>query len=79
VYCYLWEYVGTIQIPHHGDLKAYCDSELTKRFYNCPISFGKHNSYGHPSSLVIAKILSKFSCPIMVTEDLDSVFIETIL
>ncbi len=73
-----WKSVGTIQIPHHGDIKSFDKSVLNNKYYLCPISVGEKNSYGHPSSKVIANILSQDSCPILVTENLSSGFIEHI-
>ena len=73
-----WENVGTIQIPHHGDIKAFNKKVLKDHYYCCPISVGKNNSYGHPSNKVIAEILSNRSCPVLVTEELDSMYIEII-
>jgi len=73
-----WKSVGTIQISHHGDIKSFDKSILNDEYYFCPISVGKTNSYGHPSSKVIADILSQNSCPILITENLSSGFIESI-
>ena len=73
-----WKSVGTIQIPHHGDIKNFDKFVLDDKYYWCPISVGEKNSYGHPSSKVIADILSQDSCPILVTENLSSGFIEYI-
>ncbi len=73
-----WKSVGTIQIPHHGDIKCFDQSILDKKNYCCPISVGEKNSYGHPSYKVIAKILRQRSCPILVTENTSSGFIEVI-
>ena len=73
-----WKSVGTIQIPHHGDIKSFDKSVFDDRYYWCPISVGEKNSYGHPSSKVITDILSQDSCPILVTENLSSGFIEHI-
>lgn len=73
-----WASVGTIQIPHHGDLKSFDKSILDDKYYWCPISVGEKNSYGHPSPKVIANIISQDSCPILVTENLSSCFIEHI-
>ena len=73
-----WDSVGTIQIPHHGDKNSFEKDVLDDRYFICPISVGKNNSYGHPSMDVIADILSRDSCPILITEDLDSGFVETI-
>lgn len=73
-----WKSVGTIQIPHHGDLKSFDKNVLNDKYYWCPISVGEKNSYGHPSSRVIANILSQNSLPILVTENLTSSYIECI-
>ena len=73
-----WKSVGTIQIPHHGDIISFDKFVLDDKYYWCPISVGEKNSYGHPSSKVIADILSQDSCPILVTENLSSAFIEYI-
>jgi beta-lactamase superfamily II metal-dependent hydrolase len=73
-----WKNVGTIQIPHHGDLKSFDKNILNDRYYLCPISVGENNTYGHPSYKLIANILSHKSCPILVTENSTSGFIEYI-
>lgn len=76
IFKYYWNTVGTIQIPHHGDLSSFDKGILSDKYYMCPISVGEKNSYGHPSSKVIADILGHRSCPILITENLTSVFIE---
>lgn len=73
-----WKSVGTIQIPHHGDIKSFDESVLYDKYYWCPISVGETNTYGHPSCTVISKVISQDSCPILVTENLTSGFIEHI-
>ena len=73
-----WKSVGTIQIPHHGDIKSFDKSVLDDKYYWCPISVGKTNTYGHPSCTLVSKILNQESCPILVTENLSSGFIEHI-
>lgn len=73
-----WNTVGTIQIPHHGDVKCFNTSFFDGRFYICPISVGTKNTYGHPSSLVISSILSNNSIPLGVTEKLNSGLIQII-
>jgi len=78
IFSKFWNSVGTIQIPHHGDLKSFDKNILDDKYYWCPISVGKKNTYGHPSYKVIANILSQDSCPILVTEDISSGFIEYI-
>jgi hypothetical protein len=78
IFKYYWENVGTIQIPHHGDIKSFNRKILDDKHYCCPISVGKNKPYGHPSDKVIADILSSRSCPIKVTEELNSEYIEII-
>ncbi len=78
IYKPYWDSVGTIQIPHHGDKHSFNKDVLDDRYFTCPISVGKTNSYGHPSYKVISDILSRDCCPILITEDLDSGFVETI-
>jgi len=73
-----WKSVGTIQIPHHGDIKSFDKNILDDKYYWCPISVGEKNSYGHPSYKVISEIISQKSCPILVTENLISGFGEYI-
>lgn len=78
IYSNYWDFIGTIQIPHHGSLSSFDASILDNRQFLCPISVGKNNSYGHPSQEVISEILLNESCPLLVTEDVDSTFVETI-
>ena len=78
IYSNYWDLIGTIQIPHHGSLSSFDASILDNRQFLCPISVGKNNSYGHPSQEVISEILLNKSCPLLVTEDVDSTFVETI-
>ncbi len=73
VFARYWDKVGTIQVPHHGDVKCYNDLFFGGRSYFCPISVGE-NGYGHPSSAVIQSILSNNSIPILVTEKNSSTF-----
>lgn len=73
-----WKYVGTVQIPHHGSLKDFNSTFMIKPGLICPISFGKTNTYGHPSLNVISQIKSKGCTPLHVTEDLDTGAIQII-
>ncbi len=75
---FLWKNVGTIQIPHHGDIKAFDKLILSGSSFCCPISFGTNNSYGHPSTKIIGEIRNNQSCPISITEKLDSFHVEII-
>ena len=74
----LWNRVGTIQIPHHGDIKSFDKQVISSGNYCCPISLSTNNSYGHPSMSVIADIIQNRCCPILVTEKLNSFHIEMI-
>ena len=79
IYRKYWDLIGTIQIPHHGSLTtSFNENVLEGKQFLCPISVGKNNQYGHPSREVIKKIHLHNSCPILVTEDVDSKFIEII-
>lgn len=78
IYKKYWKLIKTIQIPHHGSLYSFVENVLESSYFFCPISVGKNNSYGHPSTKVISEILSHKSYPIYVTEDVDSIFIEII-
>lgn len=73
-----WDKVGTVQIPHHGDIKCFNTNFLDGRMYFCPISVGTKNTYGHPSTIVRSSILANSSHPIEVTEYLNSGFIQII-
>ena len=78
IYKKYWDIIGTIQIPHHGSWKSFKANALNNGPFLCPISVGKKNSYGHPSPKVICDILLKRSFPILVTESVDSTFVEII-
>lgn len=74
----VWDNVGTLQIPHHGSFNDFNPSVI-KPLYCCPMSVGSKNSYGHPSTKVISSILASKALPILVTEELSSLYIEHIL
>lgn len=78
IFSIYWKYVGTIQIPHHGAIQNFQENVLDDMYYICPISAKKNNKH-HPSSKVIAKIISQNSYPILITEDTNSEFIEKIV
>lgn len=72
-----WQYVNTIQIPHHGAEHNFDKSVLSDKFYICPISARKNNK-NHPSPVVVKMIIDQSSCPILITEDPKTKFIENI-
>lgn len=74
-----WNNVKTIQVPHHGDIKCFDVNILNDNYYNCPISFGKNNNYGHPAGSVTSNIISLGSFPYFITEDMNSLYIQDFL
>ena len=75
----LFDYVGTIQIPHHGSRHNFHEEIIKDSMKIGVISFGKNNSYGHPSSRVIERIIMNECYPISVTEEQDSELIQIII
>jgi hypothetical protein len=76
VYGKHWQHVGVVQIPHHGDQNSFDSSSIANGDFLCPMSVGNGNIYGHPSPQVISEILLSGSHPILVTDDLDSIFMD---
>lgn len=70
--------IGTIQIPHHGDINSYNSSTFKSGEFICPISYGIKNTYGHPSPIIISDLIANDCIPIHITEDNDSYFIQHI-
>lgn len=70
--------VSTIQVPHHGSRRSYSSvlfTPLSNVLY-CVISFGKNNSYRHPSGYVVNDMLRFNKYVKYVTEDKDSILIQ---
>lgn len=63
------EQVGTIQIPHHGSINNFNKNVFLTGNYICPISFGKTNTYGHPSKNLINILKDNQNYPIEITEE----------
>lgn len=63
-----WNYIGCVQVPHHGSYRNYNSrfSSLNSFFV---ISAGKNNKYRLPSGLVIKDLISERKYPFIVTED----------
>lgn len=72
IYRNRFQNVGTIQIPHHGDLSSFNVNVFQPGRYYCPISYGVNNTYGHPSNQLIHHLLESRCDPISVTEKCDS-------
>ncbi len=71
-----WNNVGTIQIPHHGDLKSFCKNMFHEMI--CPISHGGNNNYGHPSAQVISDLRNDGNRPVYITDNLGSYYVQEI-
>ena len=65
------DFVGCIQIPHHGSKNNYnANISVYNTYY--VISAGARNMYGHPHSFVIKSLLLNDTNPLVVTEEADS-------
>jgi len=78
VYRSVFEMVGTIQIPHHGDHKSFKPDIFSGRRIICPISVGVDNDYGHPSLQVMSNLIESECYPVLITEKSDDYMIEVI-
>lgn len=63
-----WDYIGCVQIPHHGSYKSYNRnfSEMNAFFV---ISVGKMNKYKHPSADVLKSLIINHKYPLIVNEE----------
>ena len=66
-----WNYIGCIQIPHHGSKHNY-NSEFSKMNAYTIISAGSSNKYRHPHSSVVKNLIVNRSELYLVTESLQS-------
>ncbi len=66
-----WEYIGCLQIPHHGSRYNYNSAFSTLDAYHI-ISASKKNRHQHPHSYVIKDLLLNNSYPYIVSEDVGS-------
>ncbi len=66
-----WEYIGCLQIPHHGSRYNYNRNFSTLNAYHI-ISASKKNRHQHPHSYVIKDLLLNNSYPYIVSEDVGS-------
>ncbi|MBN8694582.1 MAG: MBL fold metallo-hydrolase [Bacteroidetes bacterium] len=70
--------LGTLQIPHHGSAHNFSDYILGTHPCLCVVSVGNFNTYGHPSQDVLNSILRSNGRPQVVTENIESIYIQTI-
>ncbi|MEC7262450.1 MAG: MBL fold metallo-hydrolase [Bacteroidota bacterium] len=78
VYRKYMDLVGTIQIPHHGDIKSFNSTNFTNGEFFCPISVGSRNTYGHPSSALIADLIAHNNYVVTISENPRDLYIEVI-
>lgn len=78
VYNQQWKWVGTVQIPHHGDIKSYNSAPFSTGSLACPISVGLKNTYGHPSNTVIVDLIGNNNMALCVTENIRDLYFEII-
>lgn len=71
-------YAGTLQIPHHGSVYSFDSSIITESIKCGIISYGKRNTYGHPSLRVIEELIDNSVCVHHITEDPETIVIQLI-
>jgi hypothetical protein len=69
-------FVGTLQVPHHGSEHNFSADILLPNLFYAVFSYGKNNSYKHPSVEVLRQVLSKHIFPLLVIEDSTSQVIQ---
>ena len=79
-YSTVWDIIGTIQLPHHGSLASFdFEKNPIDKEYVFPVSCGSTNSYGHPSSKVLAYLMTKNCSPMIVTELVHTMYMQRIV
>jgi len=75
VYSRFIDYIGVIQIPHHGS-KYDFNIDVFKAFDSliCPVSYGTKNTHEHPAAEVINTLSLNHFRPILINEQLNSIF-----
>ena len=69
-------FVGTLQVPHHGSEHNFSADILLPSMSHAVFSYGKNNSYKHPSVEVLRQVLDKGIFPLLVIEDSSSQVIQ---
>ncbi|WP_198019116.1 MBL fold metallo-hydrolase [Prevotella falsenii] len=71
------QFIGTLQVPHHGSEHNFKESILKiGKISSAVCSFGIRNSYGHPAYTVIEKVVDKEIIPCLVTEDFGTIVVQ---
>jgi len=80
IYSEFMDFVGIIQIPHHGSKNSFSIDMLRDFKWSvfCPVSYGTKNRYGHPAAEVINQLSRLGHKAILVNEQPDSNFKQTI-
>jgi beta-lactamase superfamily II metal-dependent hydrolase len=78
VYSKYWNFVGTIQIPHHGSKHNFKIDPFKTEYYMCPVSYGNTNFYDHPSLNVLSQLHAEYCCVKHVTENVNTIYIQNI-
>ncbi len=73
------QYLGTIQIPHHGSRHNYNPLLNLKKNLISVISAGIDNTYKHPHCSTLKQIVLHSGIPIIVTEKSSTKFIQKII
>lgn len=78
IYKKYWNYVGTIQIPHHGSKLSFKIDPFIKKHCICPLSYGNCNTFDHPSLNVLTQLIAEYCRVKHVTEKVDTIYIQNI-
>lgn len=70
--------IGTVQVPHHGDIKSYNSLNFLNSNLICPISVGSKNIYAHPSNYVFTDLINNCNYTIIITDNLKDLYFEII-
>ncbi|KAA6339712.1 hypothetical protein EZS27_012371 [termite gut metagenome] len=71
-----WQFIGTLQIPHHGSIYNFDSSILAQNMCCAIFSYGTNNTDGHPSDKVIGDVCANYTCPYLITEEQSSIVIQ---
>ena len=66
-----WEYIGAVQVPHHGSIRSFNDELADMDAYSF-ISAGYSNRHRHPHSSVIKRFVLNGKVPYIITEQVGS-------
>ena len=72
------DFIGTIQVPHHGSVLSFNQSHFIQGPVFAPMSFGRDNTFGHPSAKVLDSLLRLYCVPIHIIDDMGSMYVQVI-